>query len=108
MPERVTGSGAAGPEQAVLGDGGQGERLVADLVEQDDEAVVLDAHDHAGAPLGVLHRRLYLERAVDVLGRRRLLGAGVGAGVVVAVAAGLVELLAEVAEQELAAALGGV
>ena len=105
-----TGSGGrAGAQQVVLGHGGEAERLVADLVEEDDEPVVLDAHDDAVPPLRVLDRRLDGERGVGprLRGGGALLG-GAGAGVAVAVAAGLVELLAEVAEQELPPALGGL
>jgi len=60
----------------VLGDGSEAERLVADVVEQDDEPVVLHAHDDAVAPLRVLDRRLDGERRVGprLGGRGALLG----------------------------------
>src|SRR4029453_2343359 len=104
-----SGRSGPGPQQAVLGDGGQAEGLVAHLVEQHGDPVVLDAHEDAGPPLAVLDRGLDRERGVGAVLRRRgaLLG-GPGAGVAVAVAAGLVELLPEVAEQELPAAVGGL
>ena len=63
---RRAGQAGSGAEQGVLGDGGDPERLVADLVEQDDEPVLLHPHDDAGAPLAVLDRRLGGERDVVV------------------------------------------
>src|SRR3954467_8909265 len=96
--------GAAPAQRLVLGDGGERECLVADLVEEDDEPVVLDPHDRARAPLPVLDRGA--DRKGAVLGGGLLPG---GSGVVVvAVRAAVVELLAEVAEQELAPAVGGL
>src|SRR3954471_13805725 len=99
-----TSAGAAG-EQVVVEGGSPGERLVAALLEQDDGPVVLVPHDDAGTPLGVLDRGVHRERVVVVLDPllgRRPRAAGV------AVAARLLQLLAEVAEQELPPAAGGL
>src|ERR687884_2378461 len=68
--------GGAAAEQVVLGHRGERQGLVPDLVEEDDEPVVLDAHDDARAPLAVLDRRLDRERDVVVgLGGLLLRGA---------------------------------
>src|SRR3712207_9228984 len=89
----TAGSAAADLQQVVALDRRERQRLVADLLEEDDDAVVLHPHDHAGAPLGVHHRGLGRERGVGVPAGGLLVG---GAGrAVVAVAALLLELLAE-------------
>src|SRR5215217_1711692 len=81
----------------------EGERAVADLFEQDGDAVFLLAHDDPRSPLRMPHARLYAEPGVDI---RPLLGRAGRAGV-----AGVTQtrqLLAEVAEQERAAAVLGL
>src|SRR4051812_41654352 len=97
-----SGPGAL-PEQVVGDDRLQGQRLVADLLEQDDDAVVLVPHDDAGTPLGVLDGGVDREGVFVVVD---VLFVGRSGAAVVAVATWLLELLAEVAEQQLAAATG--
>src|SRR6185437_11198038 len=90
-------------EEVVLVDGGQGERLVADVVEQHGQPVLLDRHHDTVPPLGVSHRAA--RRELVVAGWLLLGSAGLAG---VAVAAYVGQLLAEVAEQKLPPASGGL
>src|SRR4051812_28302060 len=78
----------------------EAERLVADLVEEDDDLVAVVPHNGSLGPLVMCNPRLDLERAGGRVGRLRL-HAGVAD---IAVAARPLERLAEVVEDEPAAA----
>ena len=82
-------------------DGRQGERLVADVVEQHGQLVLLDGHDDAGPPLAVSHRAAPRELVITGW---LFLGCAGRTGVAVAARAG--QLLAEVAKQVLPPAPG--
>src|SRR3954469_8368574 len=94
--------------QAVLHDHVDHQRLVALGVEEDDDLVAFVAHDDAGAELLVRYLRVDGEGAsvfrvllplLEVLLRQARLA-------IIAVAAEVVALLAEVIEQEMPPALG--
>src|SRR5687768_14213589 len=89
-------------EQPALAKHVERQRLVADLVEQHDDGLVVGALDHALAPLLVSDPYADLERPVAA---RRLAAAGLA---VVALAARRGERLAEVREHELAPAAVGL
>src|SRR4051794_14993162 len=95
------GSGDA-LEQVVLLHGGEGEHAVPLALEEDRNAVLLDAHDGAVAPLPVPDGGVDRERRVALRHwGRLLLGVRRAGRARVAVAARLVELLSEVGEQVL-------
>src|SRR5207244_576967 len=95
-PGRAT---LGGGQQRTLAHNFQGERLVADVVEEDDHGVVVVALDDALAPLTVCDTGAYRER--DIV-RRRADASGLA---VVAAPARRLEGLAEVGQNERAPAV---